>query len=95
MKRQRRMPSPEAEARRLAAVRAAVARVKPWSWSTGPTTTAGKRRMAMNPTKHEAGSVAFKLALTYVKAVESALSGYLAFVEEEFLDPARVSIRAG
>ena len=45
------------------------------SWSTGPTTVAGRRKASGNGFKHGAASQAFKWAVAYADAVLAALSG--------------------
>ena len=64
---------PATEARRLAAVRAAASRPGYSQWSTGPRTSAGKRRAATNATKHGGDRLSVRLALAYAEAVLSAL----------------------
>lgn len=59
--------------KRLAAVRAAAARPGYSSWSTGPRTQQGRRKMAANATKHGADSVALQWAVAYAEAVLEAL----------------------
>lgn len=68
------LSNPAHEARRVAAVRAALVSSKPHERSTGPRTVAGKRRMALNATIHGTSGQAFRLALLYCTAVEAALS---------------------
>ena len=65
---------PAAEARRLAAVRAAAARPGYSSWSTGPVTAEGRRKAALNATKHGGTRQAVRLAVAYAEAVLAALS---------------------
>ena len=67
------LQNPVHEARRLDAVKAALQAHKPWLRSTGPTTAAGRRKMAANGTQHGARSLALRLALTYCIAVSRAL----------------------
>ena len=67
------LTDPEAEARRVALVRAAVALRKPWLESTGPRTVGGKRATAQNRLRHGAGSLAFKAAMAYCSVVETAV----------------------
>lgn len=62
----------DAEARRVALVRAAVALRKPWLESTGPRTVRGKRATAQNRLKHGAYSRVLELAMAYSDAVEAA-----------------------
>lgn len=64
---------PEHTAKRLAAVRAAAARPGYSSWSTGPRTQQGRRKMAANATKHGANSVALKWATAYADMVYESL----------------------
>ena len=68
------LKNPEHEARRIAAVMAAIALSKPHERSTGPRTAAGKRRMALNATVHGTSGQAFRLAVLYCTVVEAALS---------------------
>lgn len=70
-----RLKNPIDEARRIAAVRAALARHKPSARSTGPRTAGGKRRMALNAVTHGTETLAFKLAVRYCEAVERTLKG--------------------
>lgn len=62
------LTDPDAEARRVALVRAAVALRKPWLESTGPRTVGGKRAAAQNRLIHGAGSLAFKAAMAFCDA---------------------------
>lgn len=71
------LTAPDAEARRVALVRAAVALRKPWLESTGPRSVGGKRAAAQNRLSHGADSLAFKLALRYCAAVERAYGPFL------------------
>lgn len=64
---------PEAEARRIAAVRVALAVFRPWLASTGARTARGKRAASQNRLKHGADSRAFILAIRYCGAIESSL----------------------
>jgi hypothetical protein len=67
------LKDPNAEARRVALVRAAVALRKPWLESTGPRTAGGKRAAAQNRLLHGARALTFKAAMAYCAAVEVAL----------------------
>jgi hypothetical protein len=66
-----------AAAKHLAALRAAAAKPGYASWSTGPTTQEGKRRVSANATRHGAGSLAVRLVLAYAESVRLALLGPL------------------
>lgn len=68
------MRNAEAEARRIAAIRAAAARPGFASWSTGPRTAEGKRKTAANATKHGGNSTVVKLATAYAEALLQCLS---------------------
>lgn len=68
------LSNPAHEARRVAAVRAALALKMPHQHSTGPRTMAGKRRMALNATTHGTSTLAFRWALQYCEALERALA---------------------
>lgn len=72
----RKKPSPEAEARRLEAVRRAAQRPGYGSWSTGPRTAAGRRAMGRNAERHGVTGQAFRLALQYLRTVAQALEGF-------------------
>lgn len=67
---------PEAEARRVAAVRAALYRDRRWERASLPEnfTPEGLRRRGQNPVKSGVDSLAFKLAVRYCDAVEAALN---------------------
>ena len=65
-----RLNDPDAEARRVALVRAAVALRKPWLESTGPRSVRGKRATAQNRLSHGADSLALRAAVAYCAAVE-------------------------
>lgn len=67
------LKDPDAEARRVALVRSAVALRKPWLESTGPRSEGGKRAAAQNRLLHGADSLAFKAAMAYCAAVGAAL----------------------
>ena len=69
-----RLTEPEAEARRVALVRAAIVSRKPWQESTGPRTAVGKRAAGQNRVSHGANSRSFMAAMAYCAAVETALS---------------------
>jgi hypothetical protein len=68
-----RLHNPQDESLRVAAVKAALLKHRPWMLSTGPLTLSGKRKMAGNATKHGARSLALRLALAYCDAVSRAL----------------------
>lgn len=67
------LTDPDAEARRVALVRVAVALRKPWLESTGARTVGGKRAAAQNRLRHGAGSLAFKAAMAYVDVIATRL----------------------
>lgn len=67
------LKDPDAEARRIEAVRRASTRRGRWAGNTGPRTVGGKRKMAINATRHGAGSLAFQLALRYCDSVLASL----------------------
>lgn len=67
------LKDPAAESLRMAAVRVALARVKPWQFSKGARTAEGKRRAAGNALRHGLDSLAVKWALRYIAAVERTL----------------------
>lgn len=69
------LTDPDAEARRVALVRAAVALRKPWLESTGPRTLGGKRATAQNRLRHGADSLAFRAAMAFCAAIEAAIGG--------------------
>ena len=71
------LTDPEAEARRVALVRAAVALRKPWLESTGPRSVRGKRATAQNRLSHGAYSLSLRAAITYCDAVEVGISNLL------------------
>lgn len=66
---------PEREARRVAAVRAALQRDKRWLMASRPEnfSAAGLRRRGQNSVRSGADSLAFKLAVRYCEAVLTAL----------------------
>jgi hypothetical protein len=67
---------PEKEARRVAAVRAAILKAKPWEKSkeaVARISPEGMRRRGQNPQSHGADSTAFKLAGRYAHGVLEAL----------------------
>lgn len=68
---------PAREARRVAAVRAALQRDKRWEIATRPEnfTAAGLRRRGQNSTKTGADSLAMRWAVRYCDAVIAALDG--------------------
>lgn len=70
------LSDPEAEARRVAAVRVAILREKIWERGAayGGVSPAGLRRRGQNPVKTGSGSIAFKLAVKYCEAVVKALA---------------------
>ena len=68
------LSNPEYEARRVAAVRAALAAGQPWSLSTGPRSELGKRTVSGNALKHGLDTLAFKFAVRYCIAAEQALT---------------------
>lgn len=65
--------SPENTARRLAAMRQAAAQPGYASWSTGPRTVAGKRRVARNSETHGAESLAVQYARAYADVIHNKL----------------------
>lgn len=78
-----RLMNPVDEARRVAAVRAALALHRPSDRSTGPRTEGGKRRMALNAVTHGAETLAFTLAVRYCEAVEGALNDHGAYFPDK------------
>lgn len=71
-----RLKNPESEARRVAAVRAALYRERLWERGAayGRVSAAGLRRRGQNPIKTGSESIAFKLAVRYCEAVIAALA---------------------
>lgn len=68
------LKDPLHEARRMAAVREALALGKPWMSSTGPTSSEGKRTVSKNAFKHGLTAIAFRWAVRYCTEVERALT---------------------
>lgn len=66
--------SPEKEARRVAAVRAAILKSRAWLKGTAGVSPEGLRRRGQNPQTHGADSLAFKLANQYAQRVLEVLS---------------------
>ena len=71
------LTDPAAEARRVAAVRAALAAGRPWLSSTGPRSSAGKRAVSQNALRHGLDTLAVKWAVRYCTGVERALTAAL------------------
>jgi len=69
------LKNPESEARRVAAVRAALQRGRQWERGAfyGNVSAAGLRSRGQNSTKSGVDSLAFKLAMLYCGAVLKAL----------------------
>lgn len=69
------LSDPDAEARRVAAVRVAILREKIWERGAayGGVSVAGLRRRGQNPVKTGSESLAVKLAVRYCEAVLRAL----------------------
>jgi hypothetical protein len=65
---------PNAEARRIDTLRAALVVRQPWLQSTGPRTAAGKRRASANAVRHGTDSLSFRLAVQYLEVVAARLS---------------------